>query len=383
LGQNQDKIDFNVRIFKPGDEAKIVSLLQKVLPPWPLFDINCSPADHWRWKFLDNPVNFSANTSGHIPIAVAEYNGDIIGIDSGIFIDVKVGDSRYLGYHAAETGVDEKFRGQGVFSKINKLNQIITKEEGCALRYGLSSNPIILSKKHKDPTSFPFPHPIKYLIRINDVKKHFENTFADESSRRRLFLKAGVYGLTLKHKLTNINPKPLKTKVEIKEITRFDKNIDAFYNKVKPHYFFIVEKTAKYLNWRYCDKRGGEFHSWAAIEDGELVGYVVLRVNKANQNYHLGYVMDLSTLDSRGDIIESLVRFTIEWFDSLDVNVIHAQLIGGNLHERYYTKYGFLDSRSKTNLTYRNYDVGIEDLEKFNGASPSMLHYNYGESDAI
>jgi len=45
----------------------------------------------------------------------------------------------------------------------------------------------------------------------------------------------------------------------VSEISRFDDRINLFWNQIKDNYIFITEKTRDYLNWRYCDKRGGNY----------------------------------------------------------------------------------------------------------------------------
>ena len=270
----------------------------------------------------------------------------------------------------------------GIYTKITDLKHTVNKKLGDNFTYSLTANPIIINRT-RDEENFIFPQQIKYLIKINDVNKYFQYAVDGKDPWKKMFLKMGVYGAKFLNKITNLNPQPPKTDVKIREITKFDDRINVFYEKVKPHYYFIVEKTADYMNWRYCDKRGGNFKTWIAEEAGEIVGFMVLRVNRINPDYPLGYVIDLLALDDRRDIVESFVSFAAGWFEGLGVNVVHAQLIGNHVYEGMLGKYGFLDSRVKPHLTYRPWNISAKDLELFRGASPSALHYPYGEGDAI
>ena len=61
---------YSIRDYEPGDEGRIVELLELVFGVWPRFDLKCSPLEHWRWKYVDNPMG-----SMIVPIAV---DGDLI-----------------------------------------------------------------------------------------------------------------------------------------------------------------------------------------------------------------------------------------------------------------------------------------------------------------
>src|SRR4030043_199486 len=48
--------EYSVRPFQPGDEEGIVELLELVFDGWPRFGLLCSPLEHWKWKYLNNPL---------------------------------------------------------------------------------------------------------------------------------------------------------------------------------------------------------------------------------------------------------------------------------------------------------------------------------------
>ncbi len=55
----------------------------------------------------------------------------------------------------------------------------------------------------------------------------------------------------------------------------------------------------EYLNWRYSDRRGGDYILKEAIEGERALGYVVLRVNGYQEKYPVGYIVDLLALPGR------------------------------------------------------------------------------------
>lgn len=378
---DQRQKNYSVRLYEPGDEAGIVKLLDEVFKPWPRFEIECSPVEHWKWKFLDNPANHRAKAAEKTPHAVAVDGNEIIGVIHGMLYYTKVGDNVYLSQKGADVGVNNDYRGLGIFSKIDKQKEERMIELGCYFGYSLTSNPVILSSTNADNFE-PFPHPIKYLIKIENVDKFIKHMKQDEKQWNSQALKTAVHGAKLLNRLTTTQPKPTKTDVKLRQIDRFDSKIDTFYEKVKNSHTFIVEKTKDHLNWRYCDKRGGDFKTWLAEESGEIVGFIVLRTNRIDPNYPIGYIMDMMAFNDRNDVVEELLRLAVDWFKNLEVNIVHIQIVNGHKHEAILNKFGFIDSQSKPYLRFRP-RASAEDLEKFKHAQPTSHHYPYGEGDSI
>ena len=377
------KVDYVIRQYKPGDEDKIVKLLLDTFQPWPKFDIACSAVDHWRWKFIDSPTNKNMYTH-----TVADLHGEIIGVDHGMLYRIKIGEGTYGGEKGADTAVNPNYRGQGIYSKMSKLKHEIVNAMGYEFDYALSNNPIFVKstqkkRLEKDPEAeAPFPHLPKSLTRINDVSMHFKHA-VKEDTLEKTRLQTGVYGSKIINKISNPWSKTtLLGDVSINEITVFDDRINTFYEKIKPNYYFLVEKTKDYMNWRYCDKRGGNFNVWTAEENDEIVGYLVLKINKRNVDYPEGYIVDLLAFNERENVADNLAKFAFNYFDEREVNVIWAEVVGGHPYERILGKYGMLDTMMKPNLTWKTIKPR-EDYDQFANAPPGKLHYTFGEGDAI
>ena len=238
-------------------------------------------------------------------------------------------------------------------------------------------------RARKDPAaSTPFPHMLKSLTRINDVSRHFIHAVNADSPNKAI-LQAAVYGSKTLNRIVNPWDKtPQLNDVTITEVTKFDDRINIFYDKIKSRHYFLVNKTIDYMNWRYCDKRGGNLKVWIAEKNDEIVGYLVLKTNNINADYPEGYIMDFLALNDRNDVADNLVKFAVDYFDDREINVIWAEVIGGHPYERILGKYGLIDTQKKSNLNYRVIKFG-DDFDKFANASPEKIHYMFGEGDAI
>ncbi|MCX6653864.1 MAG: hypothetical protein NTY03_01950, partial [Candidatus Bathyarchaeota archaeon] len=222
------------------------------------------------------------------------------------------------------------------------------------------------------------------FLKIENVDEFFKHSQKETKPWRRLYLKIGLIGSKMVNRLMNMQQKTPELKdVQFKEISTFDERIDNFYDKVKPNYYFIVEKTMKHMNWRYCDKRGGDYKVWIAEKNDEIIGYLVLRINNLDKNNPVGYIIDVLALNGRDDVVDYFIKFSVDYFKVRSLNVVRVQVVGGHVYERILSKYGFLDGGSKSHLTYTPHLAAAEDIDKFRKAPATMLHYSYGEGDTI
>ena len=74
-------MDFEVRLYRPGDEKQIVPLLSLSFEGW-------NSLDFWRWKYQDNPTKMNL-------ISVVLSGDRIIGVSGSIFKRIKIGNKRH------------------------------------------------------------------------------------------------------------------------------------------------------------------------------------------------------------------------------------------------------------------------------------------------
>ena len=159
---------------------------------------------------------------------------------------------------AVDTAVHPDFRGGGVYSKIRAYELEVEPNftPPLDLIYYSSGNPIIIKKEERIGYR-RFPRPIVYLVRILDINKHLEK----HDMPRKSLLKYGynvsriLQSIQSSHKIAKV----VESKMRIIDINAFDGRIESFWDKVKDDYSFITERSRKYLNWRYCDPRGGKY----------------------------------------------------------------------------------------------------------------------------
>jgi hypothetical protein len=364
-----------VRPFTKGDEEGIVALLQTVFKGWPHFDLQCSPLNHWLWKYEDNPLRSKA-------VIVAESDHRIVGCTHGYYLKVKVGQRSLLAQQGTDLAVLEDFRGMGLYPKMIVMKNEIHKKHRVNMTYALSSNPIVYKKDLKENRP-QFPSQLKHYVKIWDVSKHFSTNPGQD----KLLKKYGYTALKTMNKLGNIvdssgNSNTASSLVEILETSVMDNEMGDFWDLVKGDYNFIVERDTIYMNWRYHDRRGGEYSVRYARDSSDVLGFMVLRVNKLREDYPVGYVVDLLAQPKRLDVVDALLRDALHFFKERGVNMVHSMVVKGHPYDRLFMKHGFLYDREKLILFYSPKDVG-EELNDLTGSPPNKLHFTYGDLDWI
>jgi hypothetical protein len=365
--------EVTIRPYTNGDEKEIVELLQTVFKGWPHFDLSCSPLDHWTWKYEDNPLKTKA-------IAVAELDGKIIGCSHGYLLNIRLGNKPILAQQGTDLAILEEFRGRGIYPTLTKKKNELYDALGVQMTYSISSNPIVVGRDQSENRP-QFPCRFKHYVKLDDVAKHFETT-----SSKNPLKKHGYNVLKTIKKMENITQNSKKeaalSSFEILEKKPTDVEVDEFWNSVKDKFNFTVERDEKYLSWRYNDERGGKYLFRCAENKNGILGFIVLRVNKKQENYPVGYIVDMITQQNRIDIAYALIDDATNFFHQQGVNLVQSMVVEGHPYERLIENQGFLWDREPLIVFYRPKKIG-EELKHIINSPPEKLQLSYGDFDWI
>jgi GNAT superfamily N-acetyltransferase len=357
--------EYVTRIYQPGDESQIVPLLILGFKKWPFFDIDCSPLDHWKWRYIDNPQ--------HQNILFQVLHEDkIIATCHNVIYDLIIKGKQYIGAYGTDASVHPSFQGRGLYRVFTNTIPQMQKEAGVKFHYMVTVNPkIINSRSQRKATPYVFPHKIRYMNRITDINQHIQmKGLGDE------------FKWKLRHIIERVRSSPIKSPnldIQISQIKQFDQRIDTFLEQINESYDFIKLRTREYLNWRYLDPRAGNYQVHAVEENGHIIGYNVLRINKLEE-YHTGYFVDLLTLPDRIDTAEALLLDGLGFFKDNQVNHVLCQVVENHPYERLFTRYGFYGGEGNRHIFYNYYgdnDLGLENI------SPYKFHFPFGDLSGI
>ena len=361
---------YTVRPYELGDEEKVVQLLALVFDGWPHIDLKCSPVDHWRWKFKDNPL-----TKPIVTVSISD--DELIGCSHAIPLRYKILDKSVLCFNGVDVVVHSDFRRKGLRNRMMELKFKLASNAGIKYALLTSGNPILIESYRRH--NIQFPHKVLNLVRIRNIDLQLQAMPVDNA----WLIKLGFHIMKLFNKFKNIfNRNQFKEHgFLIKEITNFDKRIDEFWDEVSSHYNFIAERDLEYLNWRYCDTRAGDFTIKMIEENNRILGYSVLSINQHLKGYPVGFIVDLLAESDRLDVVNALIEDALNYFDSYDINVINYQVVKNHIYEKVLKKQGFLDSRITFYLFY--HPLGEAD-EIYKLKSPGKsIFVSWGDQDVL
>ena len=218
------------------------------------------------------------------------------------------------------------------------------------------------------------------MVRIRDADIHLKM-----SPTENAFLKKyGYYAMRSINKLSTIrkNLSELQGNIRIREIQKFDERIEPFLNLIKQRFEFMVVRDNIYLNWRYCDPRAGKYIVKIAEDQDQILGYIVLRINKLRKEYPVGYIVDLLVLPEHLNVANELVEDAVNFFDRENINIIHAHILKNSLFEPILQSIGFVDYKSRAYLNY-NPEYKNNAIEELKKSSIKSKHFVMGDFDWI
>ena len=355
-----------IRQYLPGDEVQIIPLLKI---PFPNYG-STAPLDYWRWKH-QNP---SFQTS---IIVVAENRGRIIGCDHNPILNIKVGNGVFTSSVGNDLAVHPDFRNKGVYTSMRKLLWTLNEKNSVKFQFNWTHNPIMVKHVRKFGTRprHTFPFQVKSLLWIGDVNLHYRMN----ARRTALILKFGLKVVRFVNRtIWNFRREHQRQELLISEVSSFDARINEFWREVSTQYNFIIERKQDYLNWRYSNLMIGEHTIQQAEENGKIVGYCILSIDRQNKNYPSGQIVDLLVLPDKPYIVDSLLAEVIKYFVSKGVNVSNALIVSGHPYSKIFKKRGFVGRKTKVHIGY--IDNGIEkDVEKLATGPVSRVHICYGD----
>jgi hypothetical protein len=120
--------DVEVRAYLKGDEEAIVPFLENIMG-WPATSTTVDHFEHWRWKFLANPLGF------HL-VCVALFDGRVVSHSASMPVRVKVGDRTVIASQGVDLCTDPSFRGGGLIGRTMACRNRMKDEHNVELDFG-------------------------------------------------------------------------------------------------------------------------------------------------------------------------------------------------------------------------------------------------------
>ena len=196
----------------------------------------------------------------------------------------------------------------------------------------------------------------------------------------RAFATAGYAALALRGRLAA--RKIDQGDWRIHAVERFDERVDELDAEAHQEFEFHLKRTAGYLNWRFCDSRGG-YYSVLVAERGEvLLGYATYCIRGAR-----GVVADLLVKPGRVDIARGLLAAALDGCGSAGVEGVEYWNMANHPYSSAVRDLGFvrLGRRTRETSSMPNFRGTDEQLHAalgpIVGDPQARIHLTAGDSE--
>lgn len=267
--------------------------------------------ERWEWQFDNNPFR----NGDELPLWLAFDGERIVGQTGAQLEPMKLGDKSVRVGWSVDTYVLPEYRGQGIGYRLQQANQS-SHDVFMSLSMSPKNRSIkaSLGAQTLDPLDI---FELRMSVTPDNVKRRLEH-------RSKIAAKA-AQALRVDRLAAWIASAPIRTRYRraagegcsspgrttIQEIDRFDDRFDGLWSQTRDCYDISVERTSRYLNWKFWEQPHAIYRRFAALVDDRLVGYAVLRVCSPPEP-PLGVIVDLVTQDNDEAVWRELIIFCLE-----------------------------------------------------------------------
>ncbi len=369
------------------DDADALDLLRAAFggpgPGW--FALPVDPADHWQWKVHDFPgtawwerIERHGQIAGMIVMRWWPWlvRGDLVPKREGVD----------LGFHPSLQGIG--FQG----ARYRRLRERRDELMATPFTLGVGSHPTAahLAAASGDRA---VANELYTMLRVLDARAFARwraappaaggarTMVALRARRKRVpyasLLRRAWWELRQQRaSLLGRHGRVSPARWSIRTLAAFDERTDAFCAEASRAFDLIQYRDRRYLNWRYCDPRGGPFTVRVAEEAGELLGYLALATAGPQAK-----LADVLTLPGRDDVARALVMDAVQQARAAGKSSIRAWLPRSHPAMAALRENGFFRIQGAGTLTYD--DRTPERILAFLAEPTAPVHYVLGDTDAI
>jgi hypothetical protein len=325
------------RFIEPGDEEGILRVMTEAFQPWPKLPCSVTPLEHLRWKLASHPV------AAKIHVVVDSPDG-IVGARLDWGLRCLVGEHERDVRLSIDRAVRPKYRRNYAMSAMRNYRQQI-HDERFEMYAGYSSDAPYLDRLRKYRV-----RGVTRYQRLIDVLS-CDDVFERDSEATHNW--------------------------KIRRIDVFDERVDVLWAAARKQFLFGVVRSSSHLNWRYADRRAGDYVVLAAEEDDRWLGYVVMRASSKT-----GHIADLIALPERLDVVDSLLGAALDHVRAGGQRRVECWSEPHGVYRWSLDKAGFRQARRSIGLTFRPLKFPAEEAA-FLGDPAAPLHITAGDTDLV
>lgn len=334
------------------------------------FEKRSCEEDYYRWKIQNNPVQTGI-------LQVATDNDMFIGMLSAIPRRVFVKRDLRNGAEICDAFVHNDYQRQGIFSTLvnltcenalqNKIEFIYTTpiEHSNSLSGFEKCN--FLQIPSVNVLNLVCPFNIIKIIQTQLQLSFVPNFISAMIDPFAAFIYKSIYSVKSLNRIEN--------NLRIFSVSSFSDEIYKLYKKVSANYDWIVERSMKYLNWRFI-KNPDDYSVWLVQDNQETLGYVVLKYG-IWKNLKVGYIVDYLTDEERPDVFTKLILHTLSLFRKAKVDMVSSWAVKNSYYYKTLKTFGFQKYNKIVIVCYPN------EIGKQLAGQQLKWHFTMADSDNI
>ena len=305
--------------YTPDLAAGVLALHRRA---WPEADI--SNERFLRWQYDENPAGLALS-------ALARTRpGELIGQFGALPLRLSVDGEERLGALGLNVVTHEAFQRQGVFVALGRAADERMAQAGATIAFAMpNENSFPGFVRH---LGYTHAGDVPFLVRLVNVRR---------LAARRLPL-PGLPALAALLARPFAPPLPRAPEqaagITVERVEQFDAEFDTFWQRVRGRERVMVVRDASYLDWRFRRIPLRRYEIYRARDDGELVGYTVLRQADV-LGMRAGLVVDFLT--GNPDAGRALLSQALARFASEDVDLLAALMLSHTPEYRLLRRAGF------------------------------------------
>jgi hypothetical protein len=321
-----------IRLYEPGDEARIVALFNSVFPV---------PIDlaHWHWKYRENPA--ALPTIG-LAVQASEIVGHVCFHPVRILVDNRV----VIAVQAVDVMLDKRFHGLGggrLLARIWKfVEDTVRGTTDTAFLFGFTIPRLraLMGKVMQGREVTPTP----FLTRTTNPAY-----LAWRLCRRWPALQRRALRLGQALRRGRGTARAAAVSPPLVRVTAFGPAFDRLWDELAPSFRIAVVRDRRYLGWRYAHP---QYVSYALGDADRVRGCVVLRTGLW-EGWRVGYIADLWADDPEGT--RRLVAAAVRHFRAEGTDLLRCWMTEGSRAYAVLRRHGFVPRASDGTLMVRSY----------------------------
>src|SRR5574342_836023 len=321
------------RLLKRGEEEALLALLTTAFGGWPKLDLSVEPIDHLRWKLRWGSSPPPEHT-------VIELDSQLVGAECTFVHTFRAKDRELRVFESVDSCVHPDYQKRGIYGRVYAftMEHIAPKMD---VHLTASITPAIVRVASGPGRRRPLANTIEVCVRPLTFWPLASGGQSSGNTRRRL-LKAGAYlGLFCVAVIRWRPCRPMPSDWRLERTSRFDERFNVFADEAASTFDFIGSRRADYLNWRYGDRRAGDFVITLAETPDRILGFSVLSVSRGR-----ALVAELLALPGRTDVAESLIIESIRSARAVGAAAIECRLPKHHPYRPLLRRAGFFRSTS-------------------------------------